>query len=202
MAIGVDIADVSQIDRMVDLAMARFGSIDVLINNAAHARFGFALDITENDWDYTQAICSRGTFFCSQRVARAMVTAGRGKIVNISSMTVPLGHARNVTYSAAKGAVEAMTRVLAVELAEYGIQVNTVAPGPVDTEFSRAALTDERRAVRIANTPAGRLGAPTDVAAAAVFLSSGDADWITGAVLAVDGGYTAHGFTEHRGHPV
>ncbi|WP_167042351.1 glucose 1-dehydrogenase [Salinibacterium sp. ZJ454] len=204
-AIGVevDIAEVALIDRMVARAIQEYGRIDVLVNNAAHARFGFALDVTEEEWDYTQAICARGTFFCTQRVARTMSTRDAGDrggaIVNVSSMTVPLGHARNVTYSSAKGSVETMTRVLAVELAEYGIRVNAVAPGPVETEFSLQALTRERREARLARMPAGRLGRPADVASAVLFLSSEEADWVTGSTLAVDGGYTAHGYSEMRG---
>ncbi len=204
-AVAVDIADVASIDAMVATTAARLGEPSVLVNNAGHARFAFALDLTEEEWDYTHTICTRGTFFASQRVARMMARAGYGRILNLSSMTAPLGHARYAAYSSAKGAIEAMTRVLAVELGEHGITVNAIAPGPVETEFARAALTPERRALRLSRMPAGRLGTPAEVADAALFLCRPGAEWITGTVLSIDGGYTAHGATELRedtSHPV
>ncbi|MEA2201851.1 MAG: hypothetical protein QOI89_2447 [Solirubrobacteraceae bacterium] len=196
-SVAVDIADVSQIDAMVSASVEAWGGLDILVNNAAHARFGTVLEIGEEDWDYTYAVSLRGNFFCLQRAARAMVVSGGGKIVNVSSMTVPLGHARNIAYSSMKGAIEVMTRVSAVELAPHDIQVNAVAPGPIDTELSRAVLTERGRADRLRHLPGGRFGQPHDVAGAVLFLSSDDADWITGSILAVDGGYTATGVFEH-----
>lgn len=201
MPVEVDITDVAQIDAMVAATTEQFGSLDVLVNNAAHARFGFVLDFTEEDWEYTQDVSLKGNFFCAQRAARAMVDAGGGKIINISSMTVPLGHTRNVAYSSMKGAIEVMTKVFAVELAQYGIQVNAIAPGPVDTELSRAVLTEAGRAVRMTRLASGRFGTPQDIAGAAVFLASSAADWVTGSVVAVDGGYTATGVIEQRTPP-
>lgn len=195
----VDIARAEQIDHLMDATMSHFGSVDILVNCAAHARFGFALDFSEEDWDYTHSISLRGNFFCAQRAARIMAAAGSGKIINISSMTVPLAHARNIAYSSAKGAMETITRILGLELAEYGIQVNAIAPGPIDTAMSRAALTEQGKAARLSRLPGGHFGAPADVAGAALFLASPSSDWITGAVLAVDGGYTATGTIEKRG---
>ena len=198
-AVEADIADLGQIDRMMDATIDRFGRLDVLVNNAAHARFGFLLDATEDDWDYTLGIVLRGSFFCAQRAARLMALTGEGSIINITSMNVRLAHTRTGAYTIAKAGVEAMTRQLAVELAEYGIRVNAIAPGPVETELSRTALSAEGRAGRLARLPAGQFGTPEDVAATALFLASQGASWITGAVLAVDGGYTVAGVIERRG---
>ena len=198
-----DVSDIRAIDAMIAATVETFGGVDILMNNAAHARFGSVLDFTEEDWDYTHAVSLKGSFFCAQRAARAMVDAGTGgKIINVSSMTVTLGHARNVAYSSMKGAIETMTRVCAVELAPYDIQVNAIAPGPIDTPLSRAVLTPEGRAMRMTRLPGGRFGQPEDVAGAALFLASDLSDWVTGSVVAVDGGYTATGAFEHAGDAV
>jgi NAD(P)-dependent dehydrogenase (short-subunit alcohol dehydrogenase family) len=119
-----------------------------------------------------------------------------GKIINISSMAASVGLARTTAYAAAKGGVEAMTRVLAVELAPFKIQVNAVAPGPVDTEFSRSSLPQEIRRARLERMPAGRFGTADEVAALVGYLCSDEAEWITGAVFRIDGGYTAAGSIE------
>ena len=196
-AFEVDIADPRQVDAMVATAVDRLGGVDVLVNNAAHARWARILEISDEDWDYTYSVCLKGSFMCLQRAARVMRDAGRGgKIINVSSMTVPLGHTRSVAYSSMKGAIETLTRVAAVELAEHGIQVNAIAPGPTDTEMSRAALTEAGRAARLTRLPGGRFGKPSEVAGAALFLASSHSDWVTGTVLAVDGGYTATGVME------
>lgn len=196
-AATVDISDIAQIDAMVEAAVSAHGPLDVLVNNAAHAKFGFVLDIGEEEWDYTYKISLKGNFFCLQRAARAMVEAGRGgSIVNVSSMTVPLGHARNIAYSSMKGAIEVMTRVAAVELAPHDIRVNAVAPGPIDTELSRAVLTPQGRAMRLSHLPGGRFGQPHEVAGAVLFLASGLSEWVTGTIVPVDGGYTATGAFE------
>jgi NAD(P)-dependent dehydrogenase (short-subunit alcohol dehydrogenase family) len=198
MAIAVDVSDSAQVDRLVESTEATYGRVDILVNNAAHARYDFAVDLGEEDWDYTISICLKGYFLCAQRAARSMLTAGGGKIVNISSMAASVGLARTVAYAASKGGIEAMTRVMAVELAESGVQVNAIAPGPIETEFSREVVSERGRAERLARLPVGRLGSPEDVAAATLFLASPATDWITGAVLPVDGGYTIAGAIESR----
>ena len=190
---AVDIREVAEIDAMVAATLESFGSIEALVNNASHARFGLVLDLTEEDWDYSYEVGLRGNFFCMQRAARAMAAAGGGRIVNVSSMTVPLGHARNCAYSAMKGGVEVMTKVAAVELAEHGIQVNAVAPGPVDTPLARSVQTDFGRRQRLNHLPGGRMAEPEEIAGAVAFLCSDLCTWMTGAIVPVDGGYTATG---------
>jgi len=196
--VAVDISDRAQIDDMIDVVAQRLGGLDVLVNNAAHARYDFAVDLDDEAWDYTVGVTLTGTFTCAQRAARRMITGRGGRIVNITSMAAHVALARTVAYASSKAAVEAMTRVMAIELAEYGVQVNAIAPGPVDTEFSREVVSEAGRAQRLSRLPSGRLGTPEDVAAAAVFLASPAAEWITGAVLAVDGGYTIAGAIESR----
>lgn len=198
-AICVDISDGAQVETMLGDTCAALGGVDVLVNNAAHARYAFALDLAESDWRYTVDVCLTGTFMCAQRAARLMAAQGHGKIVNISSISAAVGLARTAAYASAKGGIEALTRVMAVELAEAGVQVNAIAPGPIDTEFSREVVTEAGRRARIARIPGGTLGQPEDVAGAVLFLVSPAASWITGTTLTVDGGYTIAGAIEKDG---
>ena len=199
LAVTVDISDRTQVDALMEAVDRRFGRLDVLVNNAAHARYDFAVELADEDWDYTLGVSLTGTFSCAQRAARRMIETGGGRIINITSMAARVGLARTVAYGSCKAAVEGMTRVLAVELAEYGVTVNAIAPGPVDTEFSREVVSEAGRAERLSRMPGGRYGTPEEVAAAVLFLASPQASGITGATLAVDGGFTIAGAIEsHR----
>lgn len=195
---AVDVTRKTEVEGMIRNVVERAGRLDVIVNNAAHARYDFVVDLAEEDWDYTVEISLKGYFLCMQAAARQMLNQGSGKIVNISSIAATLGFARSVAYSASKGGVDAITRVTAIELARDNIQVNAIAPGPTETEFMLSVVSESGLAQRRAGVPIGRLGHPTDVAGAAVFLASADSDWITGTVLQVDGGYTARGDTQER----
>jgi NAD(P)-dependent dehydrogenase (short-subunit alcohol dehydrogenase family) len=194
----VDVTRKAEVEGLVRSVAESYGRLDVLVNNAAHARYDFAVDLAEEDWDYTLEISLKGYFLCSQAAAQQMLRQGGGKIVNISSISAAVGLARTAAYAASKGGIDALTRVMAVELARDNININAIAPGPVETEFSREVVSEEGFAQRRARIPMGRLGQPVDVAEAAVFLASPESDWVTGTVLRVDGGYTILGAMERR----
>jgi 3-oxoacyl-[acyl-carrier protein] reductase len=151
------------------------------------------LETTPEEWDRTIKIHLYGTFYCTQAVARHMVTQGRGRVVNISSVSGLVGSAGRTAYGTAKGAIATLTKVLAVELAPQGIRVNAIAPGAVETELSRSAWTPADQEGYFRLTPVERLGQPADIAHAVLFLCLPQSDYITGHVLAVDGGFSIAG---------
>jgi 3-oxoacyl-[acyl-carrier protein] reductase len=193
LAVETDVASQEQVQAMVHRVMETFGHVDILVNNAGIASLTPLLEMPFEEWDRTVKIHLYGTFFCTQAVVRYMVMRGRGCVVNISSVSGLVGSVGRVAYGAAKGGMVAMTRVLAVELAPRGIRVNAIAPGAVETELSRAAWTPADREGYFHLTPAGRLGQPEDIAQAVLFLCSPQSDYITGQVLAVDGGFSVAG---------
>lgn len=194
----VDVTSADDLAELVAAMTERHGRLDVWVNNAAHARYEFAVDLSQEDWEYTIGISLTGVFLGSQAAARQMLVQGSGKIVNISSISAVVGLARTAAYASSKGGVDGLTHVMAVELAPHNIQVNGVAPGPVRTEFFEEVVSADgirRREERIA---LGRLGRPEDIAGAVAFLASADSDWMTGEVVRVDGGYSILGAMEHR----
>lgn len=178
---------------IVESAIARFGRIDILINNAGTIRRNDALDFSEGDWDAVIGVNLKSAFFLSQAVARSWVAAGRGgKIVNIASLLSFQGGIRVASYTASKSGLLGITRLLANEWAGKGINVNAIAPGYFATNNTEALRNDETRNKSILERiPAGRWGDPADLGGAAVFLSSAASDYVHGAVLPVDGGWLA-----------
>ena len=166
----------------------QFGPVEVLVNNAGIAQQALFTDVSEAEWDRMFAVNVKGMFHCTQGVLGNMISQKRGKIVNISSMWGQIGASCEVSYSAAKAAVIGLTKALAKEMGPSGIQVNCVAPGVIDTEMN-AALDASTRAMLAEETPLGVLGTAEDVARAIVFLASPQADFITGQVLGVNGGF-------------
>jgi 3-oxoacyl-[acyl-carrier protein] reductase len=187
---SVDLADGAAAGRFVHNVIERFGRIDVLVNNAGVARDGVIALIRDDEIDQVIDLNLRGTIHVTRQVSRRMLVQRSGRIINISSIVGLSGYRGLSIYSATKAALDGFTRALARELGSRGITVNSVAPGYLRTEMSHGLDEDQLGQIE-RRTPAGRLGEPEDVAAAVRFLASGEASFINGQVLVVDGGLTA-----------
>lgn len=188
--IQADVARIAAVRAMVVAAVEQgLGPVDVLVNNAGvFPRVPF-LDLSESDWDYVLDANLKGSCFCAQAAAQAMVTAGRrGSIINLTSGAAYRGSPRGVHYCAGKGGVLSMTRQMALELAPYRIRVNAIAPGLTDTAQPRYGMSEEELAAAGRALPLGCVARPEEIARAAVFLASEDAGFITGHTLHVNGG--------------
>jgi D-sorbitol dehydrogenase (acceptor) len=198
-ATSVDVRLPEQVQAMVDTAVARFGGLDIMVNNAGVSKVVPFLEITEQDWNFMFDVNCKALLWCSQAAARVMIAQGRsGKIVNIASQAGRRGEALALTYCASKACVISINQSIALALAPYKINVNAIAPGIVDTPFWEEA---DKQFAKILNleigeakhtfsqqVPLGRIEQPEDVAAAALFLASSEADYITQQCLNVDGG--------------
>lgn len=176
------------VDLMVKETLYRFGSIDVLINNAGVAHQSLLTDISEQDWNNVIGVNLTGTFNCTQAVLPHMINQKSGSIINISSMWGEVGASCEVAYSAAKAGVIGFTKALAKEVGPSNITVNCIAPGLIETTMNHN-MTIEDTAAIIDDTPMGRIGTTNDIAQAALFLASQDASYITGQILGVNGGF-------------
>lgn len=189
LALQADVSDLDQVRAMFEQLRERFGRLDVLVNNAGILRRGSLDDHADEDWELVMAVNCRGTYYCSREAAHSMRAQGSGRIINISSVAGKVGDITTApSYGPSKGAINAMTKSFARELAPYSITVNAIAPHAIATEMS-AEWSDEKRRAVLAQIPLGRLGTPDEVAAVVVFLASPGAGFITGEILDVNGGY-------------
>jgi 3-oxoacyl-[acyl-carrier protein] reductase len=183
-----DVSDGERVAAMFDSVTAEHGTVDVLVNNAGLVSpMLHFFDADEAWWRKIVDVNLTGHFLCSHRAARIMAKAGGGCIINMSSGGATRAHRAFTAYDATKGGIEALTRAMALDLGPYGIRVNALMPGSIDTQ----GLDLEQRTLRGENVPLGRIGEPHDMTGAALFLASDDASYITGDVIRVDGGMLA-----------
>jgi NAD(P)-dependent dehydrogenase (short-subunit alcohol dehydrogenase family) len=188
--IAADLSDLTSIPKLVEKILNQFGKIDILVNNAG---INLKKEFTEvNDEEFQKILLTNVTavFALSREVVKHMLEKENGSIINISSMASQYGIPKVIAYTASKSAVEGMTRAMAVELSPKGIRVNCIAPGFIATDMSAKALNSdaERKQKVMSRTPMGFMGDPADIANAALYLANGEANYVTGIVLPVDGG--------------
>lgn len=185
-----DLSDGSGLENLVSQIAADFGTIDILVNNAGAQRRSPCVDFTREDWDYVMNVNAKAVFFLCQAVGRLMIAKGRGKIINLASMTSFQGGINIPAYAGSKGAVMQFTKTLANEWAPLGVNVNCIAPGYIDTEMNTALINDPVRSRQIMERiPASRWGRPDDLVGAAIFLASRASDYVHGIIMPIDGGW-------------
>lgn len=194
-AAGVDAVDANDMTQLAAFAARaqKAAPVDILVNAQGVMTLKAAEDFTPDDFDRIMTTNAKSVFFACQEFGKIMLGRGRGSIVNIASLASFRGFARNAIYSISKHGVVALTETLAAEWAARGVRVNAIAPGFFVTDLNRDTLVDERRNKAVSRTPMGRLGETSELAGAAVFLSSPAASYVTGATIPVDGGFLAAG---------
>jgi 3-oxoacyl-[acyl-carrier protein] reductase len=186
-AVALEVTDPAGVERTIGDLLSRHGRLDILVNNAGVARDQLLLRMKPADWDVVIATNLTAAFTCTQAVVRQMIKQRSGRIIAISSVVAQTGNAGQANYAASKAGLIGFAKSMAREVASRGITVNVVAPGLIDTDMTRA-LGDQVREKWAAQVPLGRLGTPEEVASAVCFLASDEASYITGQVLAVNGG--------------
>ena len=190
-AITTDVSDSHQVSSLIKAAEDTFGGVDILVNNAGFGFTATIVEMTEEDWDRVLGVNLKGQFLCSKAAGASMIKQGKGgRIINIASTAAANGRYAGGAYCAAKAGVVQFTKVLSMELGQYGITVNSVGPGLTETP-ANLEVSHEYRANFLAQVALGRRGQPSEIANAVLFLASPLADYVSGQVLYVDGGYSA-----------
>lgn len=188
----VDVRDTASVGAMVTEVIASHGRIDILVNNAGAKRPEPVAEVTEEAWDLVVGTNLKGAFFVAQAVGRHMLERGSGKIINVASTYAVVGAADRATYAASKGGLLQLTRVMAIEWASRGVNVNAIGPTSTFTPMNEALFADEAwRERTLAKIPAGRFATPDDVIGSVIFLASAASDMVHGQLLLIDGGWTA-----------
>jgi 3-oxoacyl-[acyl-carrier protein] reductase len=183
---GADVTKTDEVQEMIQQVIREMGGVDILVNNAGEIRDALLTKMSDEDWDFVVDLCLKGSFICSRAVASHMMERRYGKIVNISSMSYK-GNVGQCNYSSAKAGVVGLTRALGLELARYGININCIAPGIIDTPKTRT-LDEKTRERLITKTPMRCMGEINDIANAVLFLVSDESKYITRQVIHVSGG--------------
>ena len=192
LAVALDVRDTAQISKAAEQVQRHFGSIDIWVNNAGLGANHPAEDITEDDWDEMMSVNLRGLFFCCREAGRVMLEQGKGRIINMSSQAGVVGIRDHAVYSASKGGVNMLTKVLALEWSHRGVTVNAVAPTFIYTPGTAERLDQEDYLAGVLERlPIGRVGTTGDVAGAVIYLASPAGAMVSGHILLVDGGWTA-----------
>jgi 3-oxoacyl-[acyl-carrier protein] reductase len=189
LAVIADVSSAPDVARMIETTMATYGRIDILVNNAGINRDQLVLRMSDDDWDRVMDVDLKSVFLCTRAVLKHMLKARWGRVISIASIVGLAGNPGQANYAAAKAGIIGFTKSVAREVASRGITVNAIAPGFIDTEMTQRLKEDKRQEL-ISRIPLGCLGSPDDIAEAVAFLASDEAKYITGQVLAVDGGMT------------
>ena len=186
-----DVSRAEEAERLMKTAVDELGRLDILVNNAGITRDGLFIRMKDDDWDAVLSVNLRGTALCSRAAAKIMFKSRSGRIINVSSVIGLIGNAGQANYAASKAGVIGLTRSLSKELGPRGITVNAVAPGFIETAMTDK-LADETKQAYVKNIPLGRFGTPDDVADTILYLATPAAAYVTGQVIAIDGGMTSH----------
>ncbi len=188
----IDLTQTETLPRMVDECEAQLGGIDILVNNAGINIPQAAEEVTAEAWDTIMSINLKAQFFCAQAVGRRMIQRKKGKIIMMSSQAGSVGLLKRAAYCSSKGAINQLTRTLAIEWAKHNITINAIAPTFVEGPFTKPMFEDpEFKRYVLSNIPLGRIGQPGDISGAVIYLASSAADLVTGSILTIDGGWTA-----------
>jgi len=192
-AVQVDVRSRAQVDNMVDFALKRLGGLDIIVCAAGISPLTHFFDITEEEWDWVIDTNLKGLFLCGQAAARHMKDAGGGTIINITSQLSEVAQPKSVHYVASKGGAKMFTKGMVLDLAQYNIRINSLAPGLTNTNMTRLDTPEgwAEHQQFMSHIPMGRVGQPEDMVGAAIYLASDESSYVTGATILVDGGYLA-----------